>query len=96
MDLKKAILLLGKISRDKRVSIWHFGVYVAILQLWHKGNHVNPIAITRRRIMQLAHVSSIATYHKCIRELDRYGYIKYEPSYHPCGSKVFLEIEAEA
>jgi hypothetical protein len=31
--------------------------------------------------MKLAKISGVATYHKSIRELDEYGYIRYEPSY---------------
>ncbi|HEY5370215.1 MAG TPA: hypothetical protein VIJ75_14625 [Hanamia sp.] len=33
------------------------------------------------RIMELAHVHNIVTYHKCIRQLEAYGYIRYNPSY---------------
>lgn len=41
--------------------------------------------------MRLAHISSIVTYHKCIKDLEMLGYIHYHPSYHPSlGSKVFL------
>jgi len=31
--------------------------------------------------MELAKISGVATYHKTIRELHEYGYIKYQPSY---------------
>ncbi|MCD8741975.1 hypothetical protein LT679_15280 [Mucilaginibacter roseus] len=40
--------------------------------------------------MAYSKIVSIATYHKCIRELDAYGYISYQPSYHPkLGSQVY-------
>ena len=41
--------------------------------------------------MRISKISSKATYHKCMRELNDKGYIKYEPSYNPFkGSMVIL------
>lgn len=41
--------------------------------------------------MKLAKIHSKATYHRVIQELARYGYILYNPSYHPVrGSEVSL------
>ncbi|HEY9002070.1 MAG TPA: hypothetical protein VIM89_12005 [Mucilaginibacter sp.] len=34
-------------------------------------------------LMDYSRIASKATYHKCIRDLDGYGYIRYQPSYHP-------------
>ncbi|WP_205589855.1 hypothetical protein [Mucilaginibacter celer] len=31
--------------------------------------------------MKLAKISSCTTYHKCIRDLNAYGYLNYEPSF---------------
>lgn len=41
------------------------------------------IHISRRQLMKLSRIQSNVTYHKCIRQLQEYGYIKYTPSYHP-------------
>lgn len=43
------------------------------------------IKISRKKIMQIARIKGIATYHNCINNLVEWGYIKYEPSYHPSG-----------
>ena len=41
--------------------------------------------------MGLSKVGSKTTYHKCMKELQQYGYLQYDPSYHPLrGSWVFL------
>jgi hypothetical protein len=46
--------------------------------------------VTRRELMAFSKIASVATYHKCIRELDAFGYIRYYPSYHPkLGSQVY-------
>ncbi|WP_262892799.1 hypothetical protein [Mucilaginibacter pankratovii] len=39
--------------------------------------------------MRISKISSIATYHRCIRDLSEKQYIIYRPSYHPkLGSQV--------
>jgi hypothetical protein len=41
--------------------------------------------------MRVSKICSKVTYHKCIRELNNYGYLRYEPSYNPFkGSLVYL------
>lgn len=76
---------------DKRVGVWHISLYIALLNKWHESEYVNPVRITRREIMKLAHIGSIVTYHKFINQLQEFEYIKYLPSYHPSfGSQVYL------
>lgn len=41
--------------------------------------------------MSASRIRSKATYHKVIRELQFFGYLKYQPSYHPVkGSAIEL------
>ena len=41
--------------------------------------------------MRVSKISAKATYHKCIKELNNYGYLRYEPSFNPIrGSLVYL------
>ncbi len=78
-------------SCDVRVCPWHISLYMALLHRWCENNYANPIQITRREIMKLAHISSFATYHKIINQLQKFEYIKYLPSYNPSlGSQVYL------
>ena len=78
-------------ASDKRVSVWHINLYMALLHLWCENEYANPIQITRREIMRLAHIHSIATYHKFINQLQEFEYIRYLPSYDPSlGSQVYL------
>lgn len=71
------------IENDCRVTITHIGVYAALLQFrLDKGWGIKkPIEAFSYEIMQLAKISNANTYHKYIRELSEFGYIKYEPSY---------------
>ena len=41
--------------------------------------------------MQQSKIGSKSTYHRCLKELDNYGYIEYSPSHNPYrGSKIKL------
>ena len=82
---------ISQLSNDDRVTVWHVCVYMAIFFRWRENAYRNPVSITRREIMRLAHIGSIATYHKYIRQLHDFGYLEYLPSYNPSlGSHVYI------
>ncbi len=77
------------IEKDPRISITHIGIYAALLQYWKEHKYINPVQVFSYEIMHIAKISASATYHKSIRDLSDYGYIKYEPSFkRNQGSKV--------
>ncbi|KAA5548127.1 hypothetical protein F0145_05205 [Adhaeribacter rhizoryzae] len=87
-ELKRGYITL---IRDERINVWHISIYIAFLYLWVRKKGINPLYITRKKVMKLAHISSIATYHKCIKQLQEFGYIRYVPSYNRfLGTQVFL------
>jgi hypothetical protein len=87
----KLIPFLKKIAEDKRLYNSHSCLLVAMLSLWEQQKFQVPFFISRKKLMHLAKVNSTATYHKCLKELVTFGYIFYQPSYHPHkGSKVSL------
>ncbi len=45
-----------ELSNDDRVTVWHVSVYMALFFRWHANAYNNPISITRREIMELAHI----------------------------------------
>ncbi|MGN6617400.1 MAG: hypothetical protein ACTHJ5_09510 [Ilyomonas sp.] len=69
------------IEEDPRISITHIGIYAALLQYWCEQGFINPVHAFSHEIMKIAKISGSATYHKVIKDLDKYGYISYEPSY---------------
>lgn len=78
-------------TKDERITVWHMAVMFGIVHLATTVNREAPIYISRKKIMALTHINSIVTYHKCIKELQLFGYIHYVPSYHPAyGSKIYL------
>jgi hypothetical protein len=80
-------------AADERINVWHFSVYMSLLNKWLLNGQVNPVSISRSEIMGQAHIGSIVTYHKVIRQLREFGYIIYNPSYNPfIGSYVSLLV----
>jgi len=77
-------------SNDKRLTLTHLCVYIALFQCWNKNHFKNPVTIRRIEVMRLSKINAKTTYHKCINELQLAGYIKYEPSFHPRGSLVYM------
>lgn len=79
------------IARNEHITVWHLSIYTTLLYLWVENNYINPITITRKKVMKLAHINSIVTYHKCIKQLQEFGYILYVPSYNYfLGSRITL------
>ena len=84
------------IENDPRISITHIGIYAALLQYWSQNQYANPLQAFSYEIMKIAKISAKRTYHKTIRELSEYGYLKYQPSFkRNQGSRVFLLSEDE-
>lgn len=79
------------IGNDARISITHIGIYAALLQYRMQNGFTNPIQVFSHEILSIAKLSSAITYHKCVRELSDYGYIRYEPSFNRTkGSKIYF------
>lgn len=80
-----------RIIHDSSLNPTHISLYLGLFQYWNVNRFKNPISITRDEVMRISKICSKATYHKCIRELNEKGYLKYEPSYNPFkGSMVFM------
>jgi len=80
-----------KVAKDKAINPTHVSLYISLFQFWNRSRFVNPISITREEIMRISKISSFTTYHRCLKALHDYGYIKYEPSFNPYkGSHVYL------
>lgn len=82
------------IEKDFRISSTHIAIYAALLQYRVGKGFINPIEVFRHEITPLAKISSAYTYHKCIKDLNDYGYLSYEPSVKKTkGSRIyFIEL----
>ena len=80
-----------RVATDERLNPTHISMYVSLFQFWNASRFKNPISISRGELMRVSKISAKATYHKCMKELNDFGYSKYKPSYNPFkGSLVYL------
>lgn len=72
---------LEHLIADERLLPSHISMYVSLFQCWKLNRFQNPFRIRRAELMRSSKIKSLATYHKCIKELDQAGFIIYLPSY---------------
>ena len=90
-QVKELTSFYSAIRDDHRISSTHISLYMALFQLYNLNRFQNPLSITRSGVMKVAKINGLATYHKCIKDLNDFGYIQYLPSYNPAiGSLVYL------
>jgi len=81
--------VFDQFSKESRLNPTHISLYVALFQFWNYNRFPNEFYISREEIMKYSKIGSTATYHKCIKQLDHWKYLKYKPSHNPYkGSKV--------
>jgi hypothetical protein len=81
-----------RLSTDDRLHSSHVSLYLALLVIWQQNLFVNPFIINRNQLMSISKIGSYATYHKCIKQLEEFGYIKYTPSFNSyIGSTICIE-----
>jgi hypothetical protein len=82
---------MTRAADDPMIGPSHIGVYLAIVLAEKRQCPADPVLIHRRPVMRQAKLRGEMTYHKCMRDLQRAGYIRYVPSYDPrAGTLVFL------
>lgn len=81
----------ARVEQDERLNPSHVSLYVSVFHYWNRNHFQNPVSVSRSQLMRISKIGSLATYHKCIRELHHFGYLRYVPSYNPFrGSWVYL------
>jgi hypothetical protein len=74
---------LRKASNDSRLLPSHISLFIAMFYHSPGDEPGSFFQVSRKKLMRFSLIKSIATYHKCIRELVEYDYIQYRPSYDP-------------
>jgi hypothetical protein len=68
---------------DERITPFHVCLYQALFHCWNHAKYPAKLSINRAEMMRNAKLGSSNTYLKCLKELDQFGYLKYEPSRNP-------------
>ncbi|WBV60629.1 hypothetical protein PFY12_00580 [Chryseobacterium camelliae] len=74
---------LDEIDGDPQLNVWHIALLIAIARLACKQKEKWIIRVSRSKLMAYSHIGTITSYHKYFNQLQKLGYIKYTPSYHP-------------
>ena len=89
-----AFMRLAK--EDPRIGPAHISLYMAILQTWVEQGRGEVVLIKAGIVMKPAKIGGLGLYHRTIRQLNAYGYFRYEPSYNPkIPSRVILFLEED-
>lgn len=81
----------NRFCNDERLTPFHISLYFALFHFWNAAKFRTPISINREETMAAARIGSANTYTRCLKELNAWGYIRYEPSFSPLvGSKIHL------
>lgn len=82
-----------RIAGDDRLTSNHVSIYMALFQLWNTEHFPKSFIIMRQEVMQLSKVTSKSNYHRCLKQLNDFGYITYEPSHNAMvGSRVSIMV----
>ena len=78
---------------DDRLNPTHISLYMALFQEWNSSRFANEFYVNRRDLMLASKIGSKSTYHRCVIDLDSWGYLFYFPSNNPYkGSKIKMSI----
>jgi hypothetical protein len=77
------LLAIDKIQQTEDMNPTHVSLYFGLFTMWNLNHFNNPISINRDQVMEVSKIGSKRTYLKCIRDLEKMGFIKYKPSKNP-------------
>src|SRR5690554_5171517 len=81
------------ISKDTRLNPSHISLYMALFNIWNINRFPTEFIIIRDEVMKLSKIGSKSTYHRCLKQLDTWKYLRYFPSHNSFkGSRISLFI----
>jgi hypothetical protein len=85
---------IKEVQEDPRISTVHISLYMALAYEWAAQGRSFPVSFKARALMPAAKIRGRGLFHRTIRQLHEYGYLRYEPSFKPDEpSKVWLDPE---
>ena len=80
-------------SKDSRLNPSHVSLYMALFQCWNQNRFPESFQVDREETMTHAKIGSRTTYHRCLNNLNDWGYISYLPSHSRFkGSRIMMPI----
>jgi hypothetical protein len=85
------VKFMERVRGDVRIGPLHISLYMAILYRWAEQGCTEAVEFTAKELMPVAKIAGGTPFYRCLRELHRYGYLEYRPSFNPAvKSKVLL------
>ncbi|MGB3345431.1 MAG: hypothetical protein WBA61_16090 [Aequorivita sp.] len=81
--IKHLNAVFQKFYTDPRLNSTHISLYMALFQYWNINRFPEEFYINREDIMKMSKIGSKATYHRCLKNLHCWKYIRYFPSHNP-------------
>lgn len=75
--------IMKRFSVDERLNPTHISLYMALFQFWNYNHFPVVIYINREEVMKMSKIGSMATYHRCLKQLHKWNYIVYLPTHNP-------------
>ena len=92
-ELSEISLFMERIQYDPRIGPLHISLYMAIVFCWAQQGRPERVQVSAKELKPVAKIAGGAPFYRCIRQLHRYGYIIYEPSFNPAvKSRIFLSL----
>jgi hypothetical protein len=70
-------------AQDRRITGLHLALYQGLFYFWNLNRFPESFPIARDDIMKYAHIGSVNTYTKLIKDLDAWKYLSYRPTTDP-------------
>ena len=83
MSISQLSRFYKMLKEDNRMATTHISLFMALFERWNEAGFEGPVYFRRGEIMESAKINGLATYHKAIKDLSHFGYIRYIPSYNP-------------
>jgi len=93
--IKHLTAVFEKFANEEKFSSNHISLYMSLFQVWNMNRFQNPFTVFRSEIMTISCIGSKSTYHRCLCDLEKLGYLNYFPSKNAfVGSKIeMLTVE---
>ena len=69
-----------RLNRDQRLTAHHISLYMATFHFWNAALFQDSINASRDQLNKLSRLRGRTTYAKCMKDLHRWGYIRYIPT----------------
>ena len=93
IDMNEVTFFLDRIQFDPRIGPMHISLYMAIVFVWARQGRPERVQVSARDLKPVAKIAGGAPFYRCMKQLNMYGYIVYEPSFNPMEkSKVLLPV----